>query len=46
ELMLGEISDDDRAKLSAWMTYKRSIKTVSCNDAISYGFVWPEPPIE
>jgi hypothetical protein len=46
ELGLGEISDDDRAKLSAWMTYKRSIKTVSCNDAISYGFVWPEPPIE
>ena len=27
ELMLGEISDANRAKLSAWMAYKNEIKT-------------------
>lgn len=28
ELMLGEISDANRDKLSAWMTYKNEVKTV------------------
>ncbi|MKM00297.1 phage tail protein [Salmonella enterica subsp. enterica] len=28
ELMLGEISDANRAKLSAWLTYKNEVKAV------------------
>lgn len=28
ELMLGEISDDNKAKLSKWMAYKREVKSV------------------
>ncbi|WP_447536013.1 tail fiber assembly protein [Escherichia coli] len=28
ELMLGEISDANRAKLSAWLAYKNEVKTV------------------
>ncbi|HAS1942352.1 TPA: phage tail protein [Enterobacter asburiae] len=46
ELALGEISDDDRAKLSAWMAYKKSVKTVKAEDALAPGFKWPALPAE
>lgn len=44
ELMLEEISDNDRAKLSAWMAYKRSVKAVRGEDALESDFAWPEQP--
>ncbi|MEQ5032675.1 tail fiber assembly protein [Morganella morganii] len=44
ELMLDEISDVDRARLSAWMAYKRSVKAISSVDAIAPGFSWPPLP--
>ena len=46
ELALDEISSDDREKLSAWMAYKREVKSVSADDAITAGFKWPLPPAE
>lgn len=46
ELMLGEIKDDDKVKLSAWMTYKRNVKAVDADDAIVSGFSWPDIPTE
>lgn len=44
ELSLGEISDDDRASLSAWMAYKREVKSVAAEDALTPGFEWPVKP--
>lgn len=44
ELALGEISDNDKAKLSAWMAYKRQVKAVSADDAIADDFEWPVKP--
>lgn len=44
ELALGEISDDDRATLSAWMAYKRDVKATKAEDAIVPGFSWPAMP--
>ncbi|EPH3081563.1 tail fiber assembly protein, partial [Citrobacter freundii] len=44
ELALGDISDDDRIKLSAWMAYKRAVKAVIAEDAIRDGFQWPAIP--
>lgn len=44
ELMLEEISDNDRTALSAWMAYKRSVKAVRAEDALEPDFVWPELP--
>ncbi|MEB0359547.1 tail fiber assembly protein [Citrobacter freundii] len=44
ELALGEISDSDKAQLSAWMAYKRDVKAISAETAISSGFKWPEQP--
>lgn len=43
ELMLGEISDANRAKLSAWMAYKNEVKAV---DVTTYPehVNWPVPP--
>ncbi|QBX80168.1 tail fiber assembly protein [Citrobacter tructae] len=46
ELALGEISDDDKAKLSAWMAYKRQVKAVSADEAITDDFEWPVKPAE
>ena len=46
ELALGEISDDDKTKLSAWMAYKRQVKAVSADDAIADDFEWPVKPAE
>lgn len=43
ELMLGEISDANRAKLSAWMTYKNEVKSVDVTtdpERVN----WPVPP--
>lgn len=43
ELMLGEISDANRAKLSAWMAYKNEVKAVDVTTAPE-NVNWPVPP--
>lgn len=43
ELMLGEISDNNRAKLSAWLAYKNEVKAVDVTtdpERVN----WPQPP--
>ncbi len=42
ELLLGEISDVDREKLSAWMAYKREVKAVDISTAPDIS--WPLQP--
>lgn len=44
EMALGEISDDDKEKLSKWMSYKKEVKSIKVEDAIVDGFKWPEMP--
>lgn len=44
ELALGEISDLDKEKLSAWMLYKRKVKAIPAEAAISVGFSWTQQP--
>ncbi|MFI3411227.1 tail fiber assembly protein [Citrobacter braakii] len=43
ELMLGEISDANKAKLSAWMAYKNEIKAVDLTTDPEH-VNWPVPP--
>lgn len=43
ELMLGEISDTNRAKLSAWLAYKNDVKAVDATTAPEH-VNWPVPP--
>jgi hypothetical protein len=43
ELMLGEISDANRAKLSAWIAYKNEVKAVDVTSAPEH-ISWPVPP--
>lgn len=43
ELMLGEISDVNRAKLSAWMAYKNEVKSVEVTTVPEH-VNWPVPP--
>ncbi|EHL7837388.1 tail fiber assembly protein [Escherichia coli] len=43
ELMLGEISDVNKAKLSAWMAYKNEVKAVDVTTAPEH-VNWPVPP--
>lgn len=43
ELMLGEISDANRAKLSAWMAYKNDVKAVDVTTNPAH-VNWPVPP--
>lgn len=45
ELMLGEISDDDKARLAEWMAYKRDVKAVPAEVAIAPEFNWPPQPL-
>ncbi|HIC7717329.1 TPA: tail fiber assembly protein [Citrobacter freundii] len=45
ELMLGEISDANRAKLSAWLAYKNQVNAVDINEALNEGFNWPQEPV-
>lgn len=45
ELMLGEISDANRAKLSAWLAYKNQVNAVDINEALNEGFNWPQVPV-
>ncbi|MDA8500808.1 tail fiber assembly protein [Citrobacter sp. Igbk 17] len=45
ELMLGEISDVNRAKLSAWMAYKNKVKVVDVTTDPE-NVKWPAPPEE
>ena len=42
ELMLGDISDEDKAKLSAWMDYKKVVKAVDTSTAPDVS--WPAQP--
>lgn len=41
-LMLGEISNADKLKLSAWMAYKSELKAIDVTTAPEIN--WPEPP--
>ena len=43
ELMLGEISDANKAKLSAWMAYKNDVKSVDVTTDPEH-VSWPAPP--
>ncbi|ELY2059829.1 tail fiber assembly protein [Enterobacter hormaechei] len=43
ELMLGEISDANRAKLSAWLAYKNEVKSTDVT-ADPENVNWPSPP--
>ncbi|ENB6165421.1 tail fiber assembly protein [Escherichia coli] len=43
ELMLGEISDANKAKLSAWMAYKNEVKAIDATTAPEH-VNWPVPP--
>ncbi|MBW9528665.1 tail fiber assembly protein [Escherichia coli] len=42
ELMLGDISDEDKAKLSEWMAHKKAVKAVDTSTAPDV--IWPEQP--
>ncbi|MNB62544.1 Caudovirales tail fiber assembly protein [compost metagenome] len=44
ELMLGDISDGDKEKLSEWMAYKKAVKAVDISMAPD--ITWPKPPEE
>lgn len=43
ELMLGEISDANREKLSAWLAYKNDVKSVNVTTDPEH-VSWPVPP--
>lgn len=43
ELMLGEINDANRAKLSAWLAYKNDVKSVDVTTDPEH-VNWPVPP--
>lgn len=43
ELMLGEITDANRAKLSAWMAYKNEVKAADVTTDPEH-ISWPVPP--
>ncbi|MDU1181657.1 MAG: tail fiber assembly protein [Citrobacter sp.] len=43
ELMLGEISDANKAKLSAWLAYKNEVKVVDVTTDPEH-VNWPVPP--
>ncbi|WP_394564474.1 hypothetical protein C1N58_00105 [Pantoea sp. SGAir0180] len=42
ELLLGDISDNDKAKLSDWMAYKSAVKAVDVSTAPEVN--WPQKP--
>ncbi|MDH0055930.1 hypothetical protein ACVWWU_001353 [Pantoea sp. PA1] len=43
ELLLGDISDNDKSKLSAWMVYKSAVKAVDMSTAPDVN--WPVLPV-
>lgn len=43
ELMLGDISDANRAKLSAWLAYKNEVKSFDVTTDYEH-IIWPVPP--
>lgn len=45
ELMLGEISDENRSKLSAWLAYKNEVKEVDVTSDPEH-VDWPAAPAE
>lgn len=40
ELLLDQISDENKSKLSLWLAYKNDVKAVD----VSTAYVWPTPP--
>ncbi|HFV4325275.1 TPA: tail fiber assembly protein [Escherichia coli] len=42
ELMLGDISDEDKERLSEWMAYKKAVKAVDVSTAPDV--IWPTSP--
>lgn len=44
ELLLGDISDNDKESLSNWLAYKRDVKAIPVEVAIVDGFKWPALP--
>ena len=42
ELMLGTISDSDRATLAEWMAYKKAVKAIDTSSPDE--IVWPQAP--
>jgi len=42
ELLLGDISDSDKERLSAWMMYKAAVKAVDVSTAPEV--IWPQKP--
>ncbi|MDE9782002.1 tail fiber assembly protein [Escherichia marmotae] len=45
ELMLGEISDANREKLSVWLAYKNEVKSADVTTDPEH-VIWPVPPEE
>lgn len=45
ELMLGEISDDSRTKLSEWLSYKNKVKSIDVTSDPEH-VDWPASPAE
>lgn len=43
ELMLGDISEENKKKLSSWMAYKTAVKAVDVSTAP--GIKWPSEPV-
>ncbi|EAM8948251.1 tail fiber assembly protein [Salmonella enterica] len=43
ELMLGDISEENKKKLSRWMAYKTSVKAIDVSTAPHVS--WPVPPV-
>ncbi len=43
EMLLGDISDNDKSQLSAWMSYKSAVKAVDVSTAPDVS--WPVPPV-
>lgn len=44
ELMLGDISEEDKEKLSEWMNYKKQVKAVDTSTAPD--ITWPILPVQ
>lgn len=44
DLLLGSISDEDKAKLIEWRTYIKELEAVNTSSAPEIN--WPEPPVE
>nr|WP_255474519.1 tail fiber assembly protein [Pantoea sp. SJZ147] len=43
KMLLGDISDNDKSQLSAWMSYISAVKAVDVSTAPDVS--WPVPPV-